>query len=319
MKRLPLNNREFEALYKEFSEFIRFKGYSRGRNTSYGYHVREFLFFIESRGIDHIKKVIAGDVVLYYEYLHKRPNQAREGGLSDSLIRKHLFSLRLFFDYLMDIGELDASPANLPKFNMGKSKQREILTVEEIKEIQSACTTKLETALLTIAYGCGLRRSEIVLLNKDDVLLCRGLVIVRDGKWGKCRTIPLSNGGVKILKAYVINERPRLFPADLMESTPAFFINKSGTRMKGTSIDKTLRKMIVQTKNPEIIDKNITLHCLRHSIATHLLDNGAEIEFLQKFLGHNEMDTSHLYSKRRKQRQKLFNEINRPSHATKSL
>lgn len=315
MKNLPINNPEFETWYKEFADFVRFKGYSRGRNTSYGYHVREFLFFIENRGIDDIKKVIAADVIAYYEYLQERPNQTREGGLSDSMIREHLFSLRLFFDYLMDIGLLQASPAHLSKFQIAKSKQRAILTIEEVKQLQAACETKLETALLAIAYGCGLRRNEIELLDTGDVLLSKGLLIVRDGKGGKNRTIPLSNGGVTTLKDYIINERPYLFPEEQRESTTAFFINKMGTRMKGNTLDKTLHEMIERTQNPAILGKNITLHCLRHSIATHLLDNGAEIEFVQEFLGHEEMDTSHLYAKKRKQRVKLYNEINRPNYA----
>ncbi len=315
MKHLPLNNIEFERHYSEFADFIRLKGYSRGKNTSYGYHVREFFFFLENRGVENIKQVIAADVIQYYEYLNERPNQKREGGLSESMIREHLFSLRLFFDYLMDMGELEASPAHLPKFSFGRQKQRQILSIEEVKQLQSACITKLEEALLAVAYGCGLRRNEIELLDTTDVLLNKGYLIVREGKGGKSRTIPLSDAGLQILKAYVVTERQSLIQEEEIKFTNAFFINKTGTRMRGGTLDKTLHDIIARTQNPVIISKNITLHCLRHSIATHLLDNGGEIEFVQEFLGHEEMDTSHLYSKRRKQRLKLYNEINRPDYA----
>ena len=319
MKNLPINSPEYETLYNEFSDFVRFKGYSRGTNTSYGYHVREFLFFIETKSIEHIKKVKAPDVISYYEYLQKRPNQARKGSLSDSMIREHLFSLRLFFDYLVDVGELESSPVHIPKFQLTRSKQRQILSVKEIKLLQGCCKTKLEAALLTIAYGCGMRRNEIELLDTCDVLLSKGTVIVRNGKGGKNRTIPLSDGGIRVLKEYVVNERPHLFPVGKMEATQAFFINKAGTRMKGNSLDSTLRKMIQRTESPVILAKNITLHCLRHSIATHLLNNGAGIEFVQEFLGHEEMDTSHLYAKRRRQHLKIFNQINRPSYAAQRI
>ena len=317
MKSLPINNPEFERLYKEFDDFIRLKGYSRGKNTSYPSCVREFLFFIENRGVDQIKAVVAFDVIQYYEYLRERPNQRREGGLSESMIRGHLFSLRLFFDYLMDMGEVTASAAHLPKLNIGTHGNRNALTIDEIKEVNRACITKMEKALIAIAYGCGLRRTEIELLDVNDVNLSRGILTVRDGKGGKSRTVPLSDTGVKTLREYIVEERPTLFPHEGMEITPAFFINKSGDRMKGQYLGDLLKGILERTQNPIILGKNITLHCLRHSISTHLLDNGAEIEFVQEFLGHSHMDTTTVYSRRRKQRLNLYNKINAPTYGSK--
>ncbi|MFL5763589.1 MAG: tyrosine-type recombinase/integrase [Bacteroidia bacterium] len=314
MKHLPLNNAEFEHLYKEFDGFIKFKGYARGQGGSYASNVREFLFFIENRGVDDIKKVVALDVIQYHEYLKERPNNRRTGGLSESMIGSHLFALRLFFDYLMDMGEVTASPAHLPKLKINKSQPRDILTIPEIKEVNQKCQTKLETALIAIAYGCGLRRTEIELLDVGDVLLNKGVLIVREGKGGKSRTVPLSDGGVKTLKEYVTEERPLLFPDQGMQSCPAFFINRNGTRMTGDQLNDIAKELVARTQNPAIISKNITLHCLRHSIATHLLDSGAEIEFVQELLGHEELDTSTLYSKHRKQRMALYKQINRPTY-----
>ncbi len=317
MKSLPINNPEFERFYSEFADFIRLKGYSRGENTSYASNVREFLFFIETRGLTEIKGVVAFDVIQYYEYLRERPNQRREGGLSESMIRGHLFSLRLFFDYLMDMGEVTASPAHLPKMNIGKHGNRQILTIDEIKEVNRACITKMEKALIAIAYGCGLRREEIERLDVNDVNLSRGILTVRDGKGGKARTVPLSDTGVQTLREYIVEERPALFPNEGMESTPAFFVNKSGGRMRGEHLNDTvLRGILERTQNPVILSKNITLHCLRHSIATHLQDNGADIEFVQEFLGHSLMDTTTVYSRRRKQRLNLYNKINAPTYGS---
>lgn len=317
MKSLPLNNPVFESLYSEFADFIRLKGYSRGKNTSYASNVREFLFFIENRGVTEIKTVVAFDVIQYYEYLRERPNQRREGGLSESMVRGHLFSLRLFFDYLMDMGEVTASPAHLPKLNIGKHGNRQILTVAEIKEVDKACITKMERALIAIAYGCGLRRTEIELLDVNDVNLSRGILTVRDGKGGKSRTVPLSDAGVQTLREYIVDERPTLFPHEGMEMMPAFFINKSGDRMKGQYLGDLLKGILERTQNPAILSKNITLHCLRHSIATHLQDNGADVEFVQEFLGHSLMDTTTVYSRRRKQRLNLYNKINAPTYGSK--
>jgi site-specific recombinase XerD len=229
------------------------------------------------------------------------------------MIRGHLFALRLLFDYLIDMGEVTASPAHLPKLKINRSKQREPLTIDEIKEVNKGCNTRLEKALIAIAYGCGLRRTEIELLDTGDVLLNKGVLVVREGKGGKSRAIPISDGGIKTLREYIINERPSLLSD---ESCPAFFINKAGSRMKGDQLNDIAKEIVNRTQNPAIISKDITLHCLRHSIATHLLDNGAEIEFVQEFLGHDEMDTSTLYAKRRRQRLNLYNQINKPAYGS---
>lgn len=305
MKNLPLNNTHFEGLFRDFSQNVRVRGYARGKNTQYPACVREFLFFIENRDLVDIEEVKAVDVMAYYEYIRERPNQRREGGLSESMIRGHLFSLRLFFDFLMDSKILDGSPVHLPKFSFGKSKEREILTEEEIKETYNACANKRDRALISIAYGCGLRRSEISKLNINDIVFHQATLTVRDGKFGKSRIVPMSESVMRDLKDYVIYERPQLITTRTNAHIQAFFLNYTGTRACGNYLNNMLKKVLGRTQNPNILRKEITLHCLRHSIATHLQDHGAAIEFVQEFLGHAGVDTSMLYSKRRKQRMKI--------------
>ena len=225
------------------------------------------------------------------------------------MIRHHLFSMRLFFDYLLETGEIQSSPARLPKFQIGKANERNICTVEEILQLYAACETKRDKALLSIAYGCGLRRTEIQNLNTTDVLLHKGMLIVREGKGNKSRTVPLSNNVIKDLKEYLIYERAKYFLQNNFEDTPAFFINNTGTRMLGDKLNGRLKELILKTNNAKLIRKEITLHCLRHSIATHLIDKGASIEFVQQLLGHAEIDTAHLYSKRRKQQLKIKSQL----------
>jgi site-specific recombinase XerD len=263
--------------------------------------VREFLFFIETKGFITVLQIKTSEIIAYYEYIRERPNQRKEGGLSDSMIRHHLYSLRLFFDYLLDVGEIESSPARLPKFQFGKYKERNICTVEEIKELYDACESKRDKAILSIAYGCGLRRSEIQNLNTTDILLHKGMLLVRLGKNSKSRSVPLSNNVIKDLKEYLIYERAKYFTQNNFEASPSFLINNQGNRMNGAMLNYRLKELIKRTNNYALQQKEITLHCLRHSIATHLIDMGANIEFVQSLLGHSEIDTAHLYSKRRKQ------------------
>ncbi|MFA6925293.1 MAG: tyrosine-type recombinase/integrase [Bacteroidales bacterium] len=308
MKHLPIYNQTYENYYKEFNSFIKTKGYSRCNNSMYPSCVREFLFFIESRQIDEIKKITATEIIAYHEYLMERPNQRRGGGLSDSMIKNNLFSLRLFFDYLLDTDVIDSSPARLPKFTLKRFKERNILTLEEVKQLYNVCESRKDRAIISLAYGCGLRRSELEKLDTSDVHLQKGVVIIRDSKNHKSRAIPLSDNVLKDLKEYVLNERMNYIQLD-KTPTHALFINELGLRKRGADINKRLKQLIEKTQNPEILKKEITLHCLRHSIATHLLDNGATIEFVQHFLGHSNIDTAHIYSKKRKQRIKILSQI----------
>jgi integrase/recombinase XerD len=312
MKHLSVYTFSYKQFLLDFEKMIQTKGYSGGKKISYHTDVREFLFFIESKGITDIKKVTATDVISYYEYLGERPNQRREGGLSESTIKRKLYSLRLFFDFLIDTEILDASPARLPKFQFGKYKQRNILSIEEIKQLYGACVTKRDRALVSLAYGCGLRRSEIENLDTIDLQLSKGILAVRNGKNHKNRIIPLSNNVLRDFKEYILYERPSYLKERFSaKKQTAFFLNrKGGARTTGELHADRLKKLIEATQSQTIIKKEITLHCLRHSIATHLLDNGATIEFVRDFLGHCDIDTAHLYSKRRKMLLKIKEQIN---------
>ena len=129
----------------------------------------------------------------------------------------------------------------------------------------------------------------------------KGILNVRKGKGNKSRTILMSDTIIKDLKEYVSYERNKRI-ANNLPLCPAFFLNKFGGRMDGQSYNYKLKKIIERTQNPKLSGMDISLHNLRHSIATHLLDNGATIEFVRRFMGHSHIDTTHLYSKRRKLR-----------------
>jgi site-specific recombinase XerD len=196
----------------------------------------------------------------------------------------------------------------LPKFNFAEHKQREIATSEEIKELYAACQTKRDKALLSVAYGCGLRRSELVRLNVADINLHKGVLTVVKGKNGKSRIIPLSDKVIADIKEYLIYERHNYLNMGIrsQDSELAFLINNVGTRKQGLAMNIRLKGLIKRTKNKDLMQKGLTLHCLRHSIATHLIDKGMNIMFVQKFLGHSLIDTAHLYSKRRKQKSTML-------------
>lgn len=307
MKLLPVYNKQFKILLKEFEMFTRTMGYNRGKNCQYPDCVNEFLFFIETRNIRNIRDVNASEIIAYQIYLSERPNQIRGGGLSDSYIKIHILSLRLFFDYLLDTNQIEYSPAHLPKFSLKRYKERNILTTEEMQQLYNTCESRQDRAIISLAYGCGMRRSELQNLNINDVSLSNGIIVIRDSKNHKNRTIPMSDGVLKDIKEYLVYER--MNQSEKSMYTHSFFLNCKGQRKSGMDMNTRLKQLIIKTQNPIMVSKEITLHCLRHSIATHLLDNGATIEFVKQFLGHSNIDTAMLYSKRRKLQLKILNQI----------
>ena len=303
MKHLPIQSEEYNEFLIEFKKSLRTKGYARASVANYPSMVREFFFFLESKAIDDIRKVRAQDVITYYEYLQERPNQKFSGTLSDSMIRHQMVGVRMVFDFLVDIGILEGSPCRLPRFVKMERTERKVLTREEIKKIYDQTENERDVALMSIAYGTGLRRSEMEKLNIVDVNLHRGFLTVRNGKNNKTREVPLSDKVIADLRAYIQNQRLQILRKTNSYSD-AFFLSDLGKRMRGEALNDRIKKLVQKTQDPRIIAKKVSLHTMRHSIATHLMDNGADISFVQEFLGHALIDTSHLYAKRRKLKQK---------------
>lgn len=309
MKFLPLYNADFIKLYEDFERSIHTQGYSRGKDCEFPAHVKEFLFFLETKQVKDIRDVKVGEIISFIEYLRQRPNQRRTGGLSDSSMRKHVYALRLFFDHLLTTQQIDSSPARLPKFQMGGNKEMSVLTVEEIKQLYAVCRNRFERAILSLAYGCGLRRSEIEALNAGDVLFQKGIIDVRKGKGNKPRTVAMTDKVMQDLRGYVVYERDKKTKEGV--HCPAFFLNKYGNRLLGQQLSYHVGLLVKRAGNDSIIRRNVTLHTFRRSIATHLMDNGAQMDFVKIFLGHVLLDTTHIYSKRRKQRVNLYNVFGR--------
>ena len=297
-----LQNTKYQKLNSEFKTLITSKNY-RGSNTAYTTPVNEFLQYLEGLGILDLNKITTSVMVQYYDFLSTRANKRLSGTLSQSTINKHLLSIGLLFDYFLETGVVNKA-VFIPKFGISSFKQRNSLTQEQTLELFNVTNTKLERAILSVAYGCGLRRTELQRLNTRDIQFNNGVLIVVEGKNSKRREVPLSEGVIRDLKDYFINERSD-YLKDVNQFAPAFFVSKRSTRLSGQQLARMLNQIIERTENSEIIDKNITLHCLRHSFAEHLVARGADIEFVREILGHNSIDTSYLYCVKHKNKKLL--------------
>ena len=296
MNSVTLNLKSNQIAFRNFKSFIRARNYKA--ITNYISPVLEFLNWSEVHGITRINNISQLDMNKYFGYLTTRPNIKLGGTLSESSIKGHILALNILFEMLLNSGVIERAFV-FPTFNLGGKQQRNILTIDEVKELLSHCKNQLERCIINIGYGCGLRRKEMEMLNVHDVQINKCCLVVRTGKNNKRREVPLTDPITRELKEYIISYRPQLLK-DTKKLEKAFFINSKGYRMSGDLLNDTLKYIIRRTKNAEIIEKNITLHCLRHSISTHLQEAGAKIEFIRDFLGHLDIDTSLLYMVRRK-------------------
>jgi len=308
MKHLPflLETAAYIQSVKSFREYLYALGYQSHSCESSPANVKEFLYRMEMHGIYHQSDITSEDIEEYYEYLQTRPNYRREGGLSSKAISTQMCSLRRYFDYLEQTGQLTENPYSSLNYPCAASSPSDILTQEEIKQLYGAARSLREVAILNIFYGCGLRKSEAEKLNTEDIHFKNRILYVREGKGKKRRAIPITEKIEKELKGYYLHERSTYISSLTPDNEKAFILNKWGTRMNGPSYF-TLIKEIAKNAG---IKKRVHLHILRHSIASHLLENGLSIEFIREFLGHEFLETTQIYTR---VSEKLLQQIHSPN------
>lgn len=249
--------------------------------------------FLTHQGIRDIAAVSQQQVKDFYEYLHVRPNRKREGGISEGTIQQYVDGLRNFFKWLEITGQSSYNPISGCRFKRGKAISREPLTVAEVSALFDAACNLEEKALLHLCYSCGLRRGEAVALNIRDLHFRERLLYVREGKNHKRRVIPMTEQVAGGLENYYAEQRSRVTQRKHRDDT-AFMVNGWGTRMRGKEYNYRLKLIVTRAG----IDKpEISLHHLRHSIATHLLQGGMQMVFVKDFLGHGYLNTTQIYAK----------------------
>lgn len=293
-----LTNHAFKNALESFRKNIITLGYKQRSCVMFPSCTREFLFRIEEKGIRGFRDITPEHINEHYEYLNQRPNFLRKkGGLSSTYINQHVYSLRLFFSYLEVIGLIKKNPISGLSFDRLEYKEREVLSIEEIMELYEVTETLRDKAILSLYYGCGLRHDEGSKLNIRDINFRTSILYVREGKGRKRRTIPMAKRVVEDLRNYYLNERRQYIKKISKDNQVAFLLNYFGDRMSGISCNNRLQHLIQKTGNPNLHNRKITLHNLRHSIATHLLENGLSIFFVRDFLGHEVISSTEVYVK----------------------
>ncbi len=294
---ITINSRYQTALDKFKSNLISL-GYNKGSIGMLPSCVKDFLIQQEQKGIFNFQNIQSSDIKEYYEHLNIRPNLRRKGALSSVMISHYIYSLRVFFAFLEANKHIKTNPISALTFPRPQSREREVLTVEEIQLLYEASETYIDKALLGIFYGCGLRRTEGVKLDIKDINFRDGLLYVREGKNSKRRVVPMTKRIIEDLKNYLHKERHKYTTQKKRhKNQDAFLLNQIGNRMDGDKCNRRLKELVSLTDNSELMNKEISLHCLRHSIATHLLENGMSLEMVKDFLGHSVLESTMIYTR----------------------
>lgn len=313
MKRLSVASPAYQYIEKSFKEWLETLGYSWQAVYYMPIQIRGLLNHLEKQHKTQLTDITTQAIKEYYHNeLKQRKNYMRDAGaLSNAHLNKHIQALKKFTEYLRQTGKLQ-----IPVFTIALEKVTEerltVLTEEEIKQLYK--TTEIpqqpkknnrsiefyeamqqrDRAMLGIFYGCGLRRNEGYHLNVNDINISSGVLHVTKGKGYKERLVPISTKSMEHITTYLYDGRNYLLKEN---KEAAFFISSiNGKRLGGQLMLVKLQQLIKQTNNTELIQKEVGLHTLRHSIATHLLANGMSLEKIKDFLGHSSLESTQIYT-----------------------
>ena len=299
MSSYPLPSEKKKGLSKEFTETVEaFRnwlltlGYSKSSVLNLPNHTESFFFHLKKIGVGEVERIERSHAKQFMQQLSQRANRRNGSPLSPAYLNKHLQALKLLSQYLRKTGK---GTFTLEGQGIQTEQQiKEVLTTEEIKDLfESTGNDSLglrDKAMLSVFYGCGLRRNEGASLLVKDVLFREKLLHVRKGKGKKERYVPMSEQVIRSLKEYLHHGRNGFLNSEKLEG---LFISKAGNHISDQALALSLKRLAKKAE----LQKPVTLHLLRHSIATHLLQNGMPLQQVAEFLGHASLDSTQIYTR----------------------
>ncbi|CEG22559.1 Tyrosine recombinase XerD [Planococcus massiliensis] len=256
--------------------------------VSYERDLKSYLHYLkEVEQLESLRKVERVHILNHLRHLKENTKTSRT-------VARHISSIRSFHQFLIRERVVDNDPTVHLEMPQMEKKLPNVLTIEEVDALIQAPDLKKangirDQAMLELLYGSGMRVSECINLNIDDINLTMGFVRCF-GKGGKERIIPLGKSALNACKLYLDGPRQELVKPET--KTDALFINQRGKRLTRQGFWKLLK----QHAQKAGIQKELTPHTLRHSFATHLIENGADLRAVQEMLGHADISTTQIYT-----------------------
>ena len=279
----------FYQILAEYIEFLEVeRGLAKNSLEAYRRDICQFFEFIISVKVTELAQIKRTHINSFFKEL-------REKKLTATSLSRKIASIKGFFTWINTIQLLDYNPTlglEQPKLSQRLPK---VLTTEEVDTILKSKLPKRDKAIVEVIYAAGLRVSELCSLNPNNIDL-NAQYIRCVGKGSKERIIPIGKKAVKAVQAY-LKDRDYILKKN-NRTKAALFLRDDGQRITRNEIYLMIREL------GKLVNKNITPHMLRHSFATHLLENGADLRVVQELLGHSDVATTQLYTHVSKKRLK---------------
>ena len=283
-------NDDWQIRLTQYLEYIQgTKNVSPHTVSNYRRDIEQFLEFLRRLSTGDFM-FNAVDVLLARRYLASLVGK----DYSRKTIARNIAALRSFFRYLCRVQVVDSNPfvgIRTPKLERRLPQFLDVPELDDLLKLPPATVLgRRDSALLELLYGAGVRVSELVGLSLQNIDLSEQYILVF-GKGSKERIIPIGRLAVKAISSYLQESRPVLLRKQ-PEKTDALFLNHTGTPLSDRSVRRILDKYVTRLA----VHKRVTPHTLRHSFATHLLDNGADLRSVQELLGHVSLKTTQGYT-----------------------
>ena len=295
---VPLRNPKLETVFEmtpnealiEYRSYLKLRNYRPDTIINYTAMLRPFWAWLLKEAIEDLRSVSRKMLDVYAAQVTSAPVSRSTQSLRIRAV-KHLFGCLVEHNHLL------VDPAvGLKEPSIGSRLPRPILTHEEMKRLLAQPNVSLtrgirDRALLELLYATGLRIREVVLLTVYDLDLEAGLLKIRSGKGGKGRVVPVGKEATKWLKEYLTKIRPR--QNRLAPQERSLFLTQYGTGFNRHTVKIILQRYSKLAK----IKKSVTCHTIRHTVASHLLEAGANIVVIRELLGHQRISTTQVYTR----------------------
>ena len=287
----------FNDLLLAYTERLKVKNYSPATRSCYISELRPFIEYLSDKGVADIRRVTAAMLKDYQLKIAGQTSDRTNRMYTVSTLCMKTRAVKRFFEYLEDSGRLLINPAeNIKEPKKETRLPRVVLTGEEVKKVLdqpnlSTMTGIRDRALIEVLYSTGIRREELIRLTIYDCDLQGGTVRVNKGKFSKDRIVPLGKHAVKFLREYLTHVRPHLTKKD--KTLRQLFVSKMGTPLSSQMAEIMVRNYAKKAG----IKKRVTPHVFRHTFATELVRNGADITAVRKMLGHADLSATSIYIK----------------------
>jgi integrase/recombinase XerD len=310
------NPSKMEIMIRRYLEWIGARGYAAMTVKGRSYDLVYFRQWCEDRGITDPQEVSRAVLERYQSYLHYSQNKTKKNQkLSARTQHLRLSTLKCFFQWLSKYNHITGNPASeivLPK--LGKHLPRAVLTIREIEKVLNGIDIKSplglrDRAILETLYSTGIRRMELCNLKNQDLNLEEGFVMIREGKNNKDRVVPIGERAIAWLDKYLWDSRPLLAPDP---DYGMVFLTTHGKPIKPKHLTCITNKYVKLAGS----GKTGSCHLFRHTMATLMLDGGADIRYIQEMLGHARLETTQVYTSVSK---KKLKEVHKKTHPGANL